>query len=66
MSRVARAARWFDDNVLSLGRDMRLSYLSLLMVYITTNISKLTTIINTFFIKKYLNLSTKFLTTLKF
>lgn len=66
MSRVARAARWFDDNVLSLGRDMRLSYLPPLMVYMAAGISGLTAIVGTFFVKEYLGLSAEFLAALGF
>ena len=33
-------ARWFDDNILELGREMRLSYLPPLMVYVAAGISK--------------------------
>ncbi|MEZ5603024.1 MAG: hypothetical protein R3E41_02175 [Burkholderiaceae bacterium] len=48
----ARLARWFDANVLSLeGRDMRLSYLPPLMVYMASGISGLTAIVGTFFVK---------------
>lgn len=63
---LARLARWFDANVLSLGRDMRLSYLPPLMVYMAAGISGLTAIVGTFFVKEYLGLSAEFLAALGF
>src|SRR5690606_15173662 len=66
MSRAAQLARWVDDNVLSLGRDMRLSYLPPLMVYMAAGISGLTAIVGTFFVKEYLGLSAEFLAALGF
>ena len=63
---LARLARWFDANVLSLGRDMRLSYLPPLMVYMAAGISGLTAIVGTFFVKEYLGLSAGFLAALGF
>jgi len=66
MSRTAQLARWVDDNVLSLGRDMRLSYLPPLMVYMAAGISGLTAIVGTFFVKEYLGLSAEFLAALGF
>ena len=59
-------ARWIDRNILSLGRDMRLSYLPPLMVYMAYGISGLTGIVGTFFVKDYLGLSASFLATLGF
>ncbi len=58
--------RWIDHNILSLGRDMRLSYLPPLMVYLAYGISGLTGIVGTFFVKDYLGLSASFLTALGF
>ena len=52
---------WIDRNILSLGRDMRLSYLPPLMVYVAYGISGLTGIVGTFFVKDYLGLSASFL-----
>jgi len=66
MSRAAQLAGWIDDNVLSLGRDMRLSYLPPLMVYMAAGISGLTAIVGTFFVKEYLGLSAEFLAALGF
>ena len=57
---------WIDRNILSLGRDMRLSYLPPLMVYMAYGISGLTGIVGTFFVKDYLGLSASFLATLGF
>lgn len=58
--------RWIDRNILELGREMRLSYLPPLMVYVAAGISSLTGIVGTFFVKDYLNLSAAFLATLSF
>jgi hypothetical protein len=62
----AAAARWIDRNVLELGREMRLSYLPPLMVYVAAGISGLTGIVGTFFVKEYLGLSAAFLAALGF
>jgi MFS family permease len=58
--------RWFEVNVLSLGRDFRLSYLPPLMVYVAYGVSGLTGIVGTFFVKDYLGLSAAFLAALGF
>lgn len=60
------AAHWIDRNILSLGREMRLSYLPPLMVYVAYGISGLTGIVGTFFVKDYLGLSAAFLAALGF
>jgi hypothetical protein len=61
-----RLYRWFDRNILELGREMRLSYLPPLMVYVAAGISGLTGIVGTFFVKDYLGLSAEFLAGLGF
>ena len=58
--------RWIDRNILELGREVRLSYLPPLMVYMAAGISSLTGIVGTFFVKDYLNLSVAFLAALSF
>jgi hypothetical protein len=58
--------RWFDENILGLGREMRLSYLPPLMVYTAAGVSGLTGIVGTFFVKEYLGLSAEFLAALGF
>ena len=58
--------RWLDRNILDLGRQMRLSYLPPLMVYLAAGISGLTSIVGTFFVKQYLGLSAEFLAALAF
>ena len=58
--------RWIDANILSLGRELRLSYLPPLMVYIAFGISGLTGIVGTFFVKDYLGLSASALAALAF
>jgi len=57
---------WFDATILDLGRQLRLSYLPPLMVYLAAGISGLTAIVGTFFIKDYLGLSAAFLAGLAF
>ena len=57
---------WIDRNILSLGREMRLSYLPPLMVYVAAGVSGLTGIVGTFFVKEYLGLSAEFLAALGF
>ena len=58
--------QWIDRNVLELGRELRLSYLPPLMVYLAAGISGLTGIVGTFFVKDYLGLSASFLAALGF
>jgi MFS family permease len=58
--------RWIDLNILSLGRELRLSYLPPLMVYVAYGVSGLTGIVGTFFVKDYLGLSAAFLAALGF
>lgn len=58
--------QWFDRNILELGREMRLSYLPPLMVYLAAGVSGLTGIVGTFFVKEYLGLSAEFLAALGF
>ena len=57
---------WIDRNILQLGREVRLSFLPPLMVYVAYGISALTGIVGTFFIKDYLGLSATFLAALGF
>lgn len=63
---ISAAYRWFDRNILELGREMRLSYLPPLMVYLAAGVSGLTGIVGTFFVKEYLGLSAAFLAALGF
>ncbi len=63
---LTRLVQWVDRNILSLGRDMRLSYLPPFMVYLAYGISGLTGIVGTFFVKDYLGLSASFLAALGF
>lgn len=63
---VTRARLWFDRNILELGRQLRMSYLPPLMVYLAAGISGLTGIVGTFFVKEYLGLSAEFLAALSF
>jgi hypothetical protein len=63
---LAALWRWIDRNFLELGREMRLSYLPPLMVYVAAGISGLTGIVGTFFVKEYLGLSAEFLAALGF
>lgn len=57
---------WFDRNILELGREMRLSYLPPLMVYLAYGISTLTSVVGIFFVKDYLDLSAAFMAALGF
>ncbi|UJP04849.1 MAG: hypothetical protein LZF61_08310 [Nitrosomonas sp.] len=59
-------AQWFSVNILALGREMRLSYLPPLMVYVAAGISGLTGIVGTFYVKEKLGLSAEFLAMLGF
>jgi hypothetical protein len=63
---VKRIYDWIDRNVFELGREVRLSYLPPLMVYLAAGISGLTGIVGTFFVKDYLGLSASFLAALGF
>jgi MFS family permease len=63
---IAATLRWIDVNILALGRELRLSYLPPLMVYVAYGISGLTGIVGTFFVKEYLGLSAAFLAALGF
>ncbi len=58
--------RWVDDTIFDLGRQFRWSYLPPLMVYLAAGVSGLTSIVGTFFIKDYLDLSAAFLAGLAF
>ena len=42
---IAATLRWIDLNILALGRELRLSYLPPLMVYVAYGISGLTAIV---------------------
>lgn len=66
MPSVIPAHRWLDRGPFALGRDLRLSYLPPLMVYLAAGISGLTAIVGTFFVKEYLGLSAEFLAALGF
>ena len=63
---LKRVYGWIDRNILGLGREMRLSYLPPLMVYLAAGVSGLTGIVGTFFVKDYLGLSAAFLAALGF
>jgi hypothetical protein len=63
---VSRLFHWFDRNVLELGRELRLSYLPPLMVYLAYGISGLTSVVGIFFVKNYLDLSAEFMAALGF
>ena len=63
---LKRAYQWLDRTILELAREMRLSYLPPLMVYLAAGVSGLTSIVGTFFVKDYLGLSAEFLAALGF
>lgn len=58
--------RWLDENIFSLTREMRLSFLPPIMVYLAAGVSGLTAIVGTFFVKDHLGLSAEFLAALGF
>lgn len=58
--------QWLDRHFLELARELRLSYLPPLMVYLAAGVSGLTGIVGTFFVKEYLGLSAEFLAGLAF
>jgi hypothetical protein len=66
MKMLSKLYHWIDRNILELGREMRLSYLPPLMVYVAAGVSGLTGIVGTFFVKEYLGLSAEFLAALGF
>ncbi len=63
---VAPLRNWLDENIFSLTREMRLSFLPPLMVYLAAGVSGLTAIVGTFFVKDHLGLSAEFLAALGF
>ena len=63
---LATVGGWLDENIFALGREMRLSYLPPLMVYVAAGISGLTAIVGTFYVKERLGLSAEFLAALGF
>ncbi|PTN11463.1 hypothetical protein [Nitrosomonas aestuarii] len=63
---VSVVNQWFSANIISLGREMRLSYMPPLMVYVAAGISGLTGIVGTFYVKEKLGLSAEFLAMLGF
>jgi len=63
---ITTAYRWVDRNIFELGREMRLSFLPPLMVYVAAGISGLTGIVGTFFVKEHIGLSAEFLAALGF
>jgi hypothetical protein len=63
---LTAAVHWLDRNVLELGREMRVSFLPPLMIYLAAGVSGLTSIVGTFFVKDYLGLSASFLASLGF
>jgi MFS family permease len=65
-STLAGFRRWFDRTILELGRELRISYLPPLMVYVAAGISGLTVIVGTFFVKDYLGISAEFIAALMF
>jgi hypothetical protein len=58
--------RWIDRNFLHLAREVRLTFLPPLMVYVAYGIQGVTAIAGQFFVKDYLGLSAEFLAALGF
>ncbi len=63
---LSKIKHWLNRNIFELAREMRLSYLPPLMVYMAAGISGLTQIVGTFFVKDYLGLTAEFLAALGF
>lgn len=63
---VKRLLHWFDRNILELGREIRLSYMPPLMVYLAYGVSTLTSVVGIFFVKDYLDLTAAFIAALGF
>lgn len=63
---MQRWQEWLDLNIYDLARQMRISYVPPLMVYLAAGVSGLTGIVGTFFVKEYLGLSAEFLAALGF
>jgi len=61
-----KLSKFFDETLVDLVRQFKLSYLPPLMIYMAAGISGLTAIVGTFFVKDYLNLSAAFLAGLGF
>lgn len=57
---------WFDRVVLDLGRQLRWSFLPPLMVYFAYGASGITSVVGTFFVKEYLDVSAAFVAGLAF
>ena len=57
---------WLDNTFLGLARQVRWSFMPPLMVYFAAGVSGLTSIVGTFFVKDYLDLSATFLAGLGF
>ena len=58
--------RWIDNTFFDLARQVRWSFMPPLMVYFAAGVSGLTSIVGTFFVKDYLDLSAAFLAGLGF
>jgi hypothetical protein len=58
--------KWFDQHILGLAREFRLSFLPPLMVYVAAGISPLTQIVGSFYVKEQLGLTAEFLAGLAF
>ena len=63
---LAGTLRWLDVNIFALGRELRLSYLPPLMVYVAFGFQGITSVVGIFFVKDYLDLSAAVLAALGF
>jgi hypothetical protein len=63
---TAQVWAWFDNHIIELFRQVRLSYLSPLMVSLAAGMAGLTGIVGTFLVKDYLGLPAEFLAMLGF
>ncbi len=66
MTETTARKGWFDAIILDLGRQVRWSFLPPLMVYFAFGFTGLTSIVGTFFVKEYLDLSAAYIAGLAF
>ena len=63
---ILKIRDWFNQNIMGLAREFRLSFLPPLMVYVAAGISPLTQIVGSFYVKEQLGLTAEFLAGLAF
>ena len=63
---ILKIRDWFNQNIMGLAREFRLSFLPPLMVYVAAGISPLTQIVGSFYVKEQLAFTAEFLAGLAF